>query len=100
MEDANPEIHYEAICAAGTWEVDAAWEHVAALVTSEDTDKLLLLAAIDAVASIRPREAGVVLVHLIDGDDEDVAEAAHEAMAMAEELSDDESDDEHDITVH
>jgi hypothetical protein len=100
LESANPEIHYEAVCAAGTWEVDAAWSHVAALVTSKDTDKALLLAAIDAVSSIRPKEAGVILVDLTDSDDEDIVEAAYEAMAMGEGPSDDEYDDEHDITVH
>jgi hypothetical protein len=100
LESANPEIHYEAVCAAGTWELDAAWTHVAALVTSKDTDKALLLAAVDAVSSIRPKEAGVILVDLTDGDDEDVVEAAYEAMAMAEGPSDDEYNDEHDITVH
>ena len=99
VENANPEIHYEAVCAVGTWKVDAAWSHVAALVRSKDTDKALLLAAIDAVSSIRPKEAGVILVDLTDGDDEDIVEAAYEAMAMAEGPSDDEYDDEHDITV-
>lgn len=24
----NPDIHYEAACAAGNWEVDAAWPHI------------------------------------------------------------------------
>jgi hypothetical protein len=27
----HPDIHYEAVLAAGTWEVDAAWPHVAAV---------------------------------------------------------------------
>jgi hypothetical protein len=57
LDSANPDIHYDAVIAAGNWEVDAAWAHVAALVTSRKTDKSLLLAAIDAVASIRPHDA-------------------------------------------
>ena len=80
----NEEIHYQAVCAAGNWEVDAAWSHVSGLVASKETDKPLLLAAIGAVASIRPEEAGAILVALIDSDDEDIAEAVFEAMAMAE----------------
>ena len=60
----NPDIHYHAVCAAGNWEVDAAWSHIKGLVTSEDTDKPLLLAAIDALACIRPQEAGDILVDL------------------------------------
>ena len=86
----NPDIRYEAICAAGNWEVDAAWPHIAALVTSGDTDKPLLLAAIEAVGEIRPQEADEVLADLIDSDDEDIAEAACEALALAGGLPDDE----------
>jgi len=54
LDSGNPDIHYEAICAAGTWELEDAWEHVAALLTSKSTEKPLLLAAIEAAASIRP----------------------------------------------
>ncbi len=36
-------------------EIQAAWSHIASLVTTEETDKPLLLAAIDAVAGIRPQ---------------------------------------------
>ena len=63
--------------------MDAAWPHISALVTSSNTEKFLLLAAIEAVASIRPEEAGMILVDLTDSDDEDIVEAAHEAMTMA-----------------
>ncbi|MFQ5923723.1 MAG: HEAT repeat domain-containing protein [Anaerolineales bacterium] len=94
LESENQDIHYEAVCAAGNWEVKAAWSHISALLTSEETDKPLLLAAIDAVASIRPEEASEILVDLTDCEDEDIVEAAYEAMAMAEGLSDDEYDDE------
>ncbi len=80
LESADPEIHYQAVCAAGNWEVDAAWTHITALVTAKETEKPLLLAAIDAVASIRPQEAGVTLVGLTGSDDEAIAEAADEAM--------------------
>jgi hypothetical protein len=94
----NDEIEYQAVCAAGAWGLDAAWSHVSGVVASGCADKELLLAAIEAVASIRPRESSVVLVDLIDHDDEDVVEAAHEAMAMADGLAgldvEDEMDDE------
>ena len=50
LDSKNTNIHYEAVLAAGNWEVDAAWPHVAALVASGDTDKPLLLAAIDRAA--------------------------------------------------
>ncbi len=84
LENENEDIHCEAVCAAGNWGLAAAWSHVRELVTSMDTDKFVLLAAIDAVASIRPREAGGLLVDLTNSHDEDIVEAAFEAMAMAE----------------
>ena len=48
---------------------------------------------IEAVGNIRPAEAGVILADLADSRDEDIAEAAFEAMAMAEAASDEEDDE-------
>jgi hypothetical protein len=97
LDSEDPEIECEAVCAAGNWEVAAAWPHVSALLTSEDTDKPLLLAAIEAAASIRPLDAAEILDELTDSDDEDIVEAAYEALTMAGVLSDlDDEDDEDD----
>jgi hypothetical protein len=96
LDSKNPDIHHEAVLAAGNWEVDAAWPRVAALVTSGETDKPLLLAAIDAAASIRPHEAAEILHQLADSEDEDIVAAVHEAMAMAERPSGEDEDDEFD----
>jgi uncharacterized protein (UPF0147 family) len=85
LTSSIPAIQYLAISAAGVWQVDAAWPHVLNALLAENTDKPVLLAAIDAVASLRPREAQEVLTDLLDSDDEDVVEAASEAIAMAEE---------------
>jgi hypothetical protein len=84
LESADPKIHYEAVCAAGEWELEAAWPHLAALVTAADTGKDLLLAAIQAVSSVRPSETAELLAHLADSGDKDIAEAAAEAISMAE----------------
>lgn len=108
LDSRNPDIHYEAVCAAGNWEIDAAWSHIAGLVISEDTDKSLLFAAIDAAASIRPHEASEILVELIESDDEDIVEAAYDALGMAEALAvedwdednDDDNDDDDDEFLH
>ena len=78
----------------------AAWPHIAALVTSAGTAKALLFAAIEAVASIRPRDAPEILGGLADSDDEDIVEAVYEAIAMAEGTSyedEDENDDEDEL---
>ncbi len=80
----NDDIHYQAVCAAGAWGLNAAWSQISGIVTSGCEDKALLLAAIEAVSSIRPREAGVVLADLIEDEDEDIVGAAHEAMMMAD----------------
>jgi hypothetical protein len=94
LESADEKIHFEAVVAAGNKELDAAWPHVAAIVKDARTPKDLLIAAIGAAGSIRPAEAGVLLVDLADSDDEDIAEAADEAMMMAELVPDDEEDEE------
>jgi hypothetical protein len=93
LNSTNPDIHYEAVRAAGNWELDAAWPHVVELVNNPRTPKRLLLAAIGAAGSIRPAEAPGILLDLADSDDEDIAEAADEAMTMAEGASAYEEDD-------
>lgn len=99
LKSANAEIHYEAVQAAGNWALDGAWPHVVALVQSVHTEKSLLLAAIGAVASIRAAEAREVLGDLLDSSDEDIAEAASEAIEMADaelDLADDGDEEEDD----
>src|SRR6266566_1970938 len=94
LDNKNPDIHLEAVLAAGSWGVEGAWPHIAALIHSRRTPKPLLLAAIGAVPSILPQEASEVLSRLIESDDEDIVEAVHEALAMAEEPSEEDEDDE------
>jgi hypothetical protein len=107
LKSPDPEIHYEAVVAAGNWGLDAAWDHVVALVNDAHTPKPLLLAAISAVGTIRPAEAGISLVDLADSEDEEIAEAAAEAMSEAEMASneedaeeDDEEEDEEDEWIN
>lgn len=87
LENSNPEIHHQAVCAAGDQELSDAWTHVSDLILSETTEKDLLLAAIDAIAGINPHDAGMVLVGPAESEDEDIAVAAMEAMRMAEGIS-------------
>ena len=94
LDSDAPELRYEAVCAAGNWGLEAAWPHIAALVNGDETDKPLLLAAIEAVASIRPEEAPAILGALADSDDEEIVEAVFEALAMAEGPTEDEDDGE------
>jgi HEAT repeat protein len=89
----DADIHYHAVCAAGNWDVHDAWPHIAALVRSEETEKDLRLAAIGALAGIRPEASAEILNELIDSEDEDIVEAVFEALAMAGGLAEFEGDE-------
>lgn len=93
LDNRNADIRLEAFLAAGNWGVEAAWPHVAALINSDGTPKPLLLAAIEAVPSIRPQEASEVLSGLTESGDEDIVDAVYEALAMAEGSSGEDEDD-------
>jgi hypothetical protein len=93
LQSSDAEIHYEAVEAAGNWELPAAWPHIAKLLRDRATPKPLLLAAIGAAAGIRPTEATEILSNLADSHDEDIAEAASEAIAIAEGRGDDDLED-------
>ena len=84
LDDPDSEIRREAVCAAGNREVRGAWAKVAALLDSQDTEKSLLLAAIEAAVAIRPRHAVPRLLRLCDSEDEELVDAAHEALTLAE----------------
>jgi len=90
VEDAD--LRYEAVSAAGNWSLDAAWPVVSEIVESERTDKRLLIAAIEAAASIRPEQVGEILGDLLDSEDEDIAEVVGEALVMAEGLAEDDDE--------
>ncbi len=85
LDSANPHICYEAVCAAGNWGVEAAWPKVAEILTAAQTDKPLLLAAIESAVAIRPQEAAEILSELAYSEDEDIAAAVCEALAIAAE---------------
>lgn len=94
LESKNKWIRQHAVEAAGNWSLKGAWSRVKGLLTSRKTNKDQLLAAIEAVPYIRPEKAGDVLGHLLDSKDEDIADAAGEAIDMARATSgDDEFED-------
>jgi hypothetical protein len=86
LKSSDPEIHYQAVSAAGNWELDAAWPHILGLLNDAGTSKPLLLAVIGAISSIRPQEAAELLIDLTESDDADLAEAANEVIAMSEPI--------------
>lgn len=91
VASTNPAIRYEAVRAAGTWGVRAAWPHVFDLLTSPTIEKPLLLAAIEAAPSVGREEATDMLLDLAyDSDDDEIRSAVHEALAIAGQLDEDE----------
>ncbi len=83
LQSTDPEIHLEAVNAAGHQEVQTALGHINTLIEGAATPKPLLLAAIDAVVGIAPADTARILSELADSDDEEIAEAAEEAIASA-----------------
>jgi HEAT repeats len=104
LKSTNPDIHYEAVEAAGNWEMDEAWPHVIGLIQNPATPKPLLLAAIESAGNIRPQEAGEVLADLADSEDEEIAETAEEAIetatARSAEPEEDEDEDDEDEWIN
>jgi uncharacterized protein (UPF0147 family) len=106
LQSGDAKILLHAVQAAGDMGVDDAWPFVERLVLSAASGETLLpddpyietpllLAAMSAVAGIRPEEAHETLSGLVESEDEDVAETAQEILDMVEGLwaQDDEDDD-------
>lgn len=94
LESSNPEIYYEAIQAAGNQEVEGAWPHIISVLESPDVDKTLLIAAIEAAPYVNREEAKAALADLLDHEDEEIADAAMEAMEVTNFDPDAPDDDE------
>ena len=93
LKDPDPDIHLEAVCAAGNWGLETAWDHIAGLVGDEGTEKELRMVAMEAAVGIRPEQADAVLNGLLAHDDPDIVDAAQEALAMAEAMLAEPDDD-------
>ena len=110
LDSENPAIHAEAVLAAGSWGLQAAKPHVLGLVHGRNTEKRLLLAAIEAVGGICPEDAPEELADLEDSDDPEISEAVAEATSFArlgdedpegdDDPEDEDPDDEGPRTLH
>lgn len=97
-ELSNPDlnIQYQAVCAAGNWEVKEAEPVISLILTTPGADKDLVLAGIESVVGVCPEKAPQILDHLLFSDDEDIVEAIHETLAMTGwslDFNDDREDD-------
>ncbi len=87
LENSNPIIHYQAVISAGNQGVEKAWPHIAELLSTAEEDLDLLFAAIEATVNIGHPEAGLALGKLLDSENDDIVDAAHESLAMLEAFS-------------
>jgi hypothetical protein len=85
LKSDDEDIFFHAIQAAGSHAVDAAWPTIAKILDSKKTDKVLLLTAIQAAGNFPLDTTRDALLPLTDSEDEEVAEAASEAMSMGED---------------
>lgn len=92
LHSDNPDIFYQAVCSAGNQGVKAAWPKIKEILTGENVEKSLLLAAISGAAVINPMESVDFLMEFAESDDEDIADAADEAMSMSSLLDDEDGD--------
>jgi uncharacterized protein (UPF0147 family) len=94
LDSSNPDIRYQALRAAGSWGIEAAWQRVVEHLRNPGTDKPLRLAAIEAVTFIRPAEAQEILHEISDADDPEIQDAIDEALAFADGEGDEDDMDE------
>jgi len=92
LESEDEEVLFNAICAAAERDVRDAWPYIEELVGDETTTKEILIAAIDATPMLAPDADAVneALEPLLMNDDEEIVEAATEAMSSVGETGEDE----------
>lgn len=88
LQSKDTELKYQAIQAAGNWGIAESWPDIRDVLSNQDADTNLLLAAIDAAVNVGHHDAMAVLSELLDrsSDNDDIIDAVHEALAMLDEL--------------
>lgn len=79
VETEDGDLLYEAVRAAGNMEVTGVAHRIRDLAADDDTEPALRFAAIAALPHV-DADAADVLSELVESDDEDIAEAAEEAL--------------------
>ncbi len=98
LGNPNPDIQREAVGAAGEFSVAAAWPRIEAILRNRRAQPGLLLAAIGAAGYVNAEEARPLLAEFAESSDEQIAEAAEEALMELDSIGfdDDEDDEEED----
>ncbi len=93
LQNDSSEVLYQAVHAAKEQEIDSAWPLIQRLVLlasegaslapdNPDTEIPLLMAAMEAVAVLRPSEARETILELTEVDNEEISEVALEILDM------------------
>jgi len=88
LEGGDDRVRFEALRAAGRMGVTEAWPHVRDVLRAP-ADRDWLLAAIEAAGPVSPEEAPAALAPYLDSDDDEILEAANDALEWARILSGD-----------
>lgn len=96
LKSEDPDLRVEAVKSAGNQSIESAWPVVESALTSRRSDKELLLAAIPAAVQIRPADAESLIFDFTESKDEEIAEAAREALELTGAEPDDDFADEDD----
>lgn len=83
LRSSDPDMVYQAVCAAGAWGLPDAAPVLEEILQSEEVEEDLLFAAIEAVPTVMPEKAPEVLGPLRQSDDPDVVDAVEEALTTA-----------------
>ncbi len=83
LNSSDPDILYQAVCAAGAWGISEAAPVLEEILNLEEIDEDLLFAAIEAVPTVMPERAPEVLGPLRQSDDPDIVDAVEEALTTA-----------------
>ncbi len=93
LESEDEDIFREAVRASGRLGIKEAWPYVKKILYDKHADKWLLIAAIEAAATVNPEESEEILLKYADSKDEDIAIVAEESLTDATIAADDEIDD-------
>jgi uncharacterized protein (UPF0147 family) len=85
LTSPDPVVRREAIVSAGSSELKSAWPEIQKLISSPETDKSLLTAAIVAAAAVNPEESREAIEEFAVSEDEEIAYAAQTALEILDE---------------
>lgn len=80
LGSSDPWVRFHAVRSAGEQALDGAWPHIRAILADPQTDKPLLLTALEAAANFDRPEYAEDLQPFLASEDEEIREAAQEAV--------------------